>query len=565
VLLNTMYELPSREDIGECVITAEVVQERVNPTLVRAFRHREAQALGVADADWRDARRGLRARASTLPGMTDVTRPELPSGYDPAEVETRRYEWWESSGWFHADADDDGEPFCIVIPLPNVTGSLHIGHALDHSIQDALIRWQRMRGANAMWQPGTDHAGIATQNVVEKQLAAEGLSRHDIGREAFLERVWRWKEESGGTILRQMRRLGASPDWEREAFTLDEPRSKAVREVFCALYDDGLIYRGYRLINWCPRCATALSDIEVDHADEMGELAYLRYPAADGGEGVVVATTRTETMLGDTGVAVHPDDERYAHLVGKTVLLPLLDREIPVVADDHVDPEFGTGAVKVTPAHDPNDYDIGQRHGLETIDIMTDEARISPAGGPYEGLDRFEARSKIKEDLDALGLLVKVEEREHAVGHCSRCHTVIEPRLSDQWFVKVGPLARPRSRRCATDGRGSTRSATPVRSSTGWRTSTTGPSPGRSGGVIRSPRGTTATATSTSCGPTHLLTRSSASGSSATPTSSTRGSPPRCGPSPPRGGRSRVTTPRSCGPGTRGPCSSPGTTSTPSG
>jgi valyl-tRNA synthetase len=373
--------------------------------------------------------------------MTDVTRPELPSGYDPAEVETRRYEWWESSGWFHADAAADGEPFCIVIPLPNVTGSLHLGHALDHSIQDALIRWQRMRGANAMWQPGTDHAGIATQNVVEKQLAAEGLSRHDIGREAFLERVWRWKEESGGTILKQMRRLGASPDWEREAFTLDEPRSKAVREVFCALYDDGLIYRGYRLINWCPRCATALSDIEVDHADEMGELAYLRYPDPDGGDGVVVATTRTETMLGDTGIAVHPDDERYRHLVGRTVILPLLDRELPVVADEHVDAEFGTGAVKVTPAHDPNDYEIGQRHGLESIDIMTAEARISPAGGPYEGLDRFEARRRIKEDLDALGLLVRVEEREHAVGHCSRCHTIIEPRLSDQWFVKVAPLA----------------------------------------------------------------------------------------------------------------------------
>jgi valyl-tRNA synthetase len=375
--------------------------------------------------------------------MTDPTadRAALAPAYDPTEVEPRRYEWWEASGWFHTEPDPEGEPFCIVIPLPNVTGSLHIGHALDHSIQDALIRWQRMRGANALWQPGTDHAGIATQNVVEKQLAAEGLSRHDIGREAFLERVWRWKEESGGTILRQMRRLGASPDWAREAFTLDAPRSKAVREVFCSLYEDGLIYRGNRLINWCPRCATALSDIEVDHADESGELAYLRYPAPDGGEGVVVATTRAETMLGDTGVAVHPDDERYAHLVGRTVVLPLMDREIPVVADDHVDPEFGTGAVKVTPAHDPNDYEIGQRHDLEVIDVMTDEAAINEAGGPYAGLDRLEARRRVKADLDALGLLVKVEEREHSVGHCSRCHTVVEPRLSDQWFVKVGPLA----------------------------------------------------------------------------------------------------------------------------
>ncbi len=246
----------------------------------------------------------------------------LPPSYDPSEVEGRLYAWWESSGFFHAEPDDPGEPFCIVIPLPNVTGSLHMGHALDHSLQDAIIRRQRMCGANAMWQPGTDHAGIATQNVVERQLAAEGLSRHDVGREAFIARIWAWKEQSGGLILRQMRRLGASPDWVREAFTLDEPRSRAVREVFCSLYEDGLIYRGNRLINWCPRCLTALSDIEVDHGDIDGELAYLRYPAADGSDGVVVATTRVETMLGDTAVAVHPDDERYAALVGKTVVLP---------------------------------------------------------------------------------------------------------------------------------------------------------------------------------------------------------------------------------------------------
>jgi valyl-tRNA synthetase len=366
---------------------------------------------------------------------------ELSKAYDPADVEPPLYEWWESSGFFRAEPDDPGEPYCIVIPLPNVTGSLHMGHALDHSLQDALIRQARMAGRNAMWQPGTDHAGIATQNVVERQLAAEGKSRHDLGREAFLERVWAWKEESGDTILRQMRRLGTSCDWERDAFTLDEPRSKAVREVFVALYEEGLIYRGNRLINWCPRCATALSDIEVDHEEEQGELAYLRYPAADGGEGVVVATTRAETMLGDTGVAVHPDDERYADLVGRTVVLPLLDREMPVVADEHVDPEFGTGAVKVTPAHDPNDYEIGQRHGLEAVDVMTDEATINANGGPYEGLDRLAARERVKADLDALGLLVKVTEHTHAVGHCQRCRTVVEPRLSDQWFVKVGPLA----------------------------------------------------------------------------------------------------------------------------
>ena len=376
--------------------------------------------------------------------MSGTQRPqmtELAKTYEPAEVEARLYTWWEESGFFHAEPDDPGEPFAVMIPLPNVTGSLHMGHALNHSVQDALIRQARMAGRNAMWQPGTDHAGIATQNVVERQLAAEGTTRHDLGRDAFVERVWTWKEQSGDTILRQMRRLGASCDWQRDAFTLDEPRSKAVRAVFVALHDQGLIYRGNRLINWCPRCGTALSDIEVEHVDEAGELAYLRYPALDGGQGVVVATTRAETMLGDTGVAVHPDDERYADLVGKTVVLPLLDREIPVVADEHVDPAFGTGAVKVTPAHDPNDYEIGQRHGLAAIDIMTDQAAINAAGGPYVGLDRMEARARVKADLDALGLLVRVEEHTHAVGHCQRCGTVVEPRLSEQWFVKVGPLA----------------------------------------------------------------------------------------------------------------------------
>jgi valyl-tRNA synthetase len=385
--------------------------------------------------------------------MSELSTPaELSKAYDPAAVEGRLYDWWDSHDFFRVDPEGAGEPFCIVIPLPNVTGSLHIGHALDHSIQDALIRWQRMRGANALWQPGTDHAGIATQNVVERQLAAEGTSRHDLGREAFVDRVWQWKEESGGTILRQMRRLGASPDWAREAFTLDEPRSRAVREVFCGLYEDGLIYRGNRLINWCPRCMTALSDIEVDHAEEAGELAYLRYPAADGGAGVVVATTRAETMLGDTAVAVHPDDERYRHLIGTTLLLPLVERQIPVIADDHVDPEFGTGAVKVTPAHDPNDYEIGVRHDLPMVDVMNDDATVNAAGGPYAGLDRFEARRRIKDDLQAGGLLERVEERTHQVGHCSRCHTVVEPRLSDQWFVKVGPLAEE-AMRAVRDGR----------------------------------------------------------------------------------------------------------------
>ena len=365
----------------------------------------------------------------------------LPKSYDPAELEARIYDWWDQRGFFHAEPDDPGEPYAIVIPPPNVTGSLHIGHALDNTLQDVLIRRARMLGRNAVWLPGTDHAGIGTQTVVERELAKEGLTRHDLGREAFVQRVWEWRERSGGMILNQLRRLGCSCDWEREAFTFDEPRSAAVRRVFCDLWDAGLIYRGNRLINWDPQAGTALSDIEVEHETVKGQLAQIRYPAADGGEGVVVATTRPETMLGDTAVAVHPDDERYRDLVGRTVILPLLDREIPVIADEHVDPEFGTGAVKVTPAHDPNDFEIGLRHDLPMIDVMTDTAAINANGGPYEGLDRFEARERILADLRDRGLLVKVEEHEHAVGHSSRTKAVIEPRLSDQWFVKMRPLA----------------------------------------------------------------------------------------------------------------------------
>ncbi len=366
---------------------------------------------------------------------------ELAKAYDPTIVEQDLYRDWESSGIFHAEPDDAGEPFSIVIPPPNVTGSLHIGHALDNSIQDAIVRRKRMKGANTVWVPGMDHAGIATQNVVERQIAAEGLSRRELGREAFIERVWRWKEESGGAILQQLRRLGASCDWAREAFTFDEPRSRAVREVFVSLYEEGLIYRGNQLINWCPRCMTALSDIEVEHEETAGELVHVRYPSADGGDGVVVATTRPETMLGDTAVAVHPEDERYNDLVGSVLRLPLMEREIPVLADEHVDPAFGTGAVKVTPAHDPNDYRIAARHGLAMIDIMTDEGRISQAGGRFAGMDRYEARAAVRAELEQQGLLVKVEAHEHAVGTCSRCGTVVEPRLSDQWFVAVTPLA----------------------------------------------------------------------------------------------------------------------------
>ncbi|MDQ3708904.1 MAG: valine--tRNA ligase [Actinomycetota bacterium] len=380
----------------------------------------------------------------------------LSTSYQPSEVEQPLYDWWDDSGFFHAEPDDSADaahpPFCIMLPLPNVTGSLHMGHALDHSVQDAIIRRARMRGDNALWQPGTDHAGIATQNVVERELAKGDLTRHDLGREAFVERVWAWREESGEIILRQMRRLGASCDWQRSVFTLDQHYQDAVRKVFVRLYEQGLIYRGYRLINWCPRDTSAISDIEVDHSDEVGELAFVRYPAADGGDGVVVATTRAETMLGDTAVAVHPDDQRYTDLVGQTLVLPLLGRPIPVVADSHVDPEFGTGAVKVTPAHDPNDYEIGQRHDLDAIDILTDDAHINANGGPYEGLDRFEARRNVKADLEAAGLLVRVEERTHPVGHCSRCGTVVEPRLSEQWFVRVAPLAE-RAAQAVRDGR----------------------------------------------------------------------------------------------------------------
>lgn len=366
---------------------------------------------------------------------------ELSKAYDPSVVEQNLYADWESSDIFHAEPDDAGEPFSIVIPPPNVTGSLHIGHALDNSIQDALVRRKRMEGANTVWVPGTDHAGIATQNVVERQIAAEGSSRHELGREAFIERVWRWKEESGGVILQQLRRLGASCDWAREAFTFDGPRSRAVREVFVSLYEEGLIYRGNRLINWCPRCLTALSDIEVTHEETAGELVHIRYPSADGSDGLVVATTRPETMLGDTAVAVHPEDERYRDLVGTMLRLPLMERDIPVLADEHVDPGFGTGAVKVTPAHDPNDYSLARRHGLPMVDVMTDEARISQAGGRFAGMDRYEARAAVRAELEQQGLLVKIEPHDYALGTCSRCGTVVEPRLSDQWFVAVTPLA----------------------------------------------------------------------------------------------------------------------------
>lgn len=370
----------------------------------------------------------------------NASNPELPTQYVPADVEGKLYERWVERGYFEADEHSDKPPYSIVIPPPNVTGSLHLGHAFEHTLIDALVRRKRMQGFEALYQPGMDHAGIATQNVVERELAKEGKSRHDLGREAFVERVWQWKDESGGQISGQMRRLGEGVAWSRERFTMDEGLSEAVQTVFKRMYDDELIYRAERIINWCPRCLTAISDIEVEYQEDDGELVSMTY--GEGEETIVVATTRAETMLGDTAVAVHPDDERYRHLVGRRIKLPLTDRTIPVVADHHVDPSFGTGAVKVTPAHDPNDFEIGRRHDLPNIAVM-DERAVITVPGPFEGLDRLEARSAIVAALRAEGRIV-AEKRPyvHSVGHCSRCKTTIEPRLSLQWWVKVAPLAK---------------------------------------------------------------------------------------------------------------------------
>ncbi|MET7341856.1 valine--tRNA ligase [Streptomyces sp. NPDC087866] len=374
------------------------------------------------------------------PAQQPASNPELPTQYTPAEVEGKLYERWVERGYFEADAKSEKPAFTIVIPPPNVTGSLHLGHAFEHTLIDALVRRKRMQGFEALWQPGMDHAGIATQNVVERELAKEGKSRHDLGREAFVERVWEWKNESGGQIAGQMRRLGEGLAWSRDRFTMDEGLSRAVQTVFKKMFDDGLIYRAERIINWCPRCLTAISDIEVDYQDDDGELVSMKY--GEGDDTIIVATTRAETMLGDTAVAVHPDDERYAHLIGKRIKLPLTDRTIPVVADTHVDPEFGTGAVKVTPAHDPNDFAIGQRHNLESIEVL-DERGVITTHGPFQGLDRFEARSAIVAALRTEGRIV-AEKRPyvHSVGHCSRCKTTLEPRLSLQWWVKVETLAK---------------------------------------------------------------------------------------------------------------------------
>jgi valyl-tRNA synthetase len=373
-----------------------------------------------------------------------MTEPLAPQ-YDPSQIEAPLYTWWQERGLFRPDAMGAGaEPYVIVMPPPNVTAELHVGHGLNNTVQDVLIRFERMRGRAALWIPGTDHAGIATQNVVERLLAKEGKTRFDLGREAFVERVWSYVNQTGARILEQLKAIGCSADWSRTYFTLDPDLSRAVREVFVRLYEDGLVYRGHYIINWCPRCLTALSNEEAEKEEVDGSLWHLRYPLADGSGHLTVATTRPETMLGDVAVAVHSDDERYRDLIGRELRLPVVDRLIPIVADEAVDPQFGTGAVKVTPAHDPTDFEIGRRRKLPSIDVMTPEARMSLAAPDrYQGLDRYVARKRVVEEFEQLGLLEKVERHRHAVGHCYRCGTVVEPRLSEQWFVKMEPLARP--------------------------------------------------------------------------------------------------------------------------
>ncbi len=371
-----------------------------------------------------------------------ASKRELAKQYNPAEVEDRIYENWVENNYFGASADESKEPFTVVIPPPNVTGQLHMGHALDETLQDILVRYKRMAGYNALWIPGTDHAGIATQIKVEEALRKEeGLTRYDLGRDKFLERVWDWKNKFGSRIINQIKKLGCSCDWSRERFTMDEGCSEAVKEVFVKLYEKDLIYQGNRIINWCPHCITALSDAEVEYEEQDGFFWHIKYPVKDSDEFIEIATTRPETLLGDTAVAVHPEDERYTHLVGKTLILPLVGREIPVIADEYVDKEFGTGCVKITPAHDPNDFEVGLRHNLEQIKVLNDDATVNSYGGMYEGMDRYEARKAMVADLEAEGLLVKVVPHKHNVGQCYRCSTTVEPITSKQWFVKMKPLA----------------------------------------------------------------------------------------------------------------------------
>ncbi len=370
-------------------------------------------------------------------------KKELEKVYDPARVEDKTYQFWEEGGYFHAEVEPDKTPYTIVIPPPNITGKLHMGHALDETLQDILIRWRRMQGYNALWVPGTDHASIATEAKIVEAMRQEGITKEEIGREKFLERAWKWKETYGGHIVGQLKKLGSSCDWDRERFTLDEGCSKAVREVFAKLYEKGLIYRGERIINWCPHCLTSISDIEIEYAEKDGFFWHLGYPIVGTDEVLEIATTRPETMLGDTAVAVHPEDKRYQHLIGKKVLLPLVNKEIPIVADSYVEMDFGTGVVKITPAHDPNDFEVGLRHNLPVINVFTEDAHINENSGKYQGLTREECRKAIVKDLEAGGYLIKTEPYKHNVGTCYRCSTTVEPRVSKQWFVKMEPLAKP--------------------------------------------------------------------------------------------------------------------------
>ena len=369
---------------------------------------------------------------------------ELEKNYNPAEIEPRLYEKWVANKYFHAEVDRSKKPFTIVMPPPNITGQLHMGHALDNTMQDILIRFKRMQGYNALWQPGTDHAAIATEVKVIEALKKEGIDKEDLGREKFLERVWDWRREYGGKIVNQLKKMGSSADWDRERFTMDEGNNKAVTEVFCKLYEKGYMYRGSRIVNWCPVCQTSISDAEVVHEEQDGFFWHINYPVVgEEGRFVEIATTRPETLLGDTAVAVNPEDERYKDIVGKMLKLPLTDREIPVIADEYVDKDFGTGCVKITPAHDPNDFEVGKRHNLEEINIMNDDATINKLGGKYAGMDRYEARKAMVADLDALGLLVKVVPHKHMVGTHDRCKTTVEPLVKPQWFVKMSEMAKP--------------------------------------------------------------------------------------------------------------------------
>ena len=368
---------------------------------------------------------------------------DLKTAYDHSTVEEKLYQRWMERGYFSARPNPEKKPFTIVIPPPNITGQLHMGHGLDNTIQDAIIRFKRMQGFETLWLPGTDHASIATEVKVVNQLAEQGIKKEEIGREEFLKHVWKWKEEYGGRIVNQLKKLGSSCDWEKERFTMDEGCSHAVKKVFVQLYEKGLIYRGNRIINWCPHCHTALSDAEVEYAEQPSHLWHVRYDSEDGAQSITVATTRPETMLGDTAVAVNPEDERYRDLIGKNVILPLMNKPIPVVADAYVDMEFGTGAVKITPAHDPNDFEVASRHSLPIIRVLTDDGKVNENGGKYEGMDRYEAREAIVADLKAAGNLVKIEDYAHNVGECYRCHTTVEPIISKQWFVSMKELAEP--------------------------------------------------------------------------------------------------------------------------